>query len=130
MKTEQFEKALAAYCDDYAKNDTAFAAKYHMGTKTIQGCARYILNELEKEARKQKQGTCTPLVMTDAEVYGMAVHYFDEDSIKECKKEPKAHVAVSAPTTEKTKPVATAIIKKDNKTKANEGLLPNQLSLF
>lgn len=67
-----FEQALTDYLTEH--NAELLAEKKD---KTIKGCARYIIGE----ARKKAQANCA--VMTDAEVYGLAVHYFEEDSIKE-----------------------------------------------
>lgn len=62
-----FEKTIKAYLDNVAQNDAAFAAKYD--AEDIEGCCSYIIAEVRKSGR---QG------FADAEIYGMAVHYFDE----------------------------------------------------
>lgn len=72
-----FEETLKIYLDEYAKNDKAFAEKYNGSGKTVGGCAKWIMAEARKNA---VNGCCA---WADAEVYGKAVHYFDEDDIKE-----------------------------------------------
>lgn len=72
-----FEETLKTYLDEYAKNDKAFAEKYNGSGKTVGGCAKWIMAEARKNA---VNGCCA---WADAEVYGKAVHYFDEDDIKE-----------------------------------------------
>lgn len=65
---------IKAYLDARAASDTLFAAVYSKPNKNIDECFRYILNE----ARKRGSSVC----MTDDEVFGLAVHYYDEDDIK------------------------------------------------
>lgn len=78
-KLNGFEQALKTYLDAYAANDPGFAAKYTAGKKTIQGCAKYIMDDARKNFMLGGNVAC----MDDATGYGMAVHYFDEDSIEE-----------------------------------------------
>lgn len=71
----QFEKAIKAYLDDRASQDEQFAQSYKKENKSIEECCRFIIGE----ARKRKDGNTA--IMSDAETYGLAVHYYDEDSI-------------------------------------------------
>lgn len=66
--------AIKAYLDARAASDALFAASYAKPKKNIDECFTYILNE----ARKRGSSVC----MTDDEVFGLAVHYYDEDDIK------------------------------------------------
>ncbi len=66
--------AIKAYLDTRAANDALFAILYSKPNKNIDECFAYILNE----ARKRGTSVC----MTDDEVFGLAVHYYDEDYIK------------------------------------------------
>ena len=133
MEMKHFEQAIADYLNGYVDKDGVFAGKYHMGEKTIQGCVRYIMRELETKARKmEKVGNCVPMVLSDQEVFGMAVHYFDEDSIKECKEEPKAKVQVATPK-KAEKPAEQpkmTIVKGKKDEKKDDDILEGQLSLF
>lgn len=72
------------------KNATeALAEKINAGDKTLKGCWNFIVGEAQRKA----VGGCA--CVEDREVYGWAMHYFEEDSVKECKTAPKA--AVSSP---------------------------------
>lgn len=94
---KEFEKAIKAYLDARAEKDEVFAKKYQEGGKTIGGCCSYIISEVKKRSKGKDT------VMGDDEVYGLAVHYFDEDSIKEEKGKVNCHVVVSRQLTEEEK---------------------------
>lgn len=70
--TERFEQVIKEYLDGYAKNDELFAGKYHNEKKNIADCCTYILNTVQKSGANG---------FTDEEVFGMAIHYYDEESI-------------------------------------------------
>lgn len=74
MKEDSFHKAIKTYLDERAKTDELFAKSYAKEGKSINECCKYIMGE----ARKRGTAVC----MTDEEVYGLAVHYYDEDDIK------------------------------------------------
>lgn len=96
---EEFVKIIEQYITEYCKTDTSLAEKIKESKKTYKGCANYIIAEVKKKS-KGNMG-----VLADAECYGLMVHYFDEDSIKE--EQPKAvtpvKVATSKPTPTKSK---------------------------
>ena len=71
-----FENAIKEYLDARAKEDVKFAEKYSNEKKSIEECCRFILGEMRKKATS---GMCGA---TDAEVFGLAVHYYDEEDIK------------------------------------------------
>lgn len=83
------KEAIKAYLDNRAATDELFAVNYAKERKSIDECYRYILGE----ARKRGSAVC----MTDEEVYGLAVHYYDEDNIK-IAPAPAARVAHTAST--------------------------------
>lgn len=62
------------YLDERAKNDEMFAKAYAKPNKSIDECYKYILGEARKKG--------TEVGMSHEEVYGLAVHYYDEDNIK------------------------------------------------
>ena len=76
----QFEQAIKAYLDARANQDTQFAAKYANEKKSIEECCKFIEAEVcdmvANKSGRQSYG------MTDEEVYGLAVHYYDEPDIK------------------------------------------------
>lgn len=67
-----FHTALKNHLQGLADNDELFAVTYAKPNKNIVDCATYIMNEV------QKSGQCG---LADEEVYAMAVHYYDEDTI-------------------------------------------------
>ncbi|NLO71989.1 MAG: PcfK-like protein [Porphyromonadaceae bacterium] len=83
--TEQFKKTIKAYLDKRASGDELFAPKYANEKKNIDDCITYILNTVQKSG-------CNGF--HDDEIYGMAVHYYDEESI-DVGKEIQARVAVN-----------------------------------
>lgn len=75
-----FENAIKEYLDARAKEDVKFAEKYSNEKKSIEECCSFILGEMRKKAKSGIYGA------TDAEVFGLAVHYYDEEDIKVEKK--------------------------------------------
>lgn len=71
--TSHFKKTIEAYLAQRAAEDTLFAATYKKPNKNIDDCITYILNEV-------KRSGCNGF--TDGEIFSMAVHYYDEDSIE------------------------------------------------
>jgi hypothetical protein len=74
--TEQFQKTIKAYLDDRALIDAMFAESYAKPNKSIEECCNFIFTQV------QKSGCCG---FADDEIYGMAVHYYDEDNLGEIK---------------------------------------------
>lgn len=73
-----FQEAIKAHLDKMAAQDEAFAAKYAAKCEaeqdSIGNCCKYIINEVQS---KYKVGNSA--VLTDAEVFGIAMHYYDEN---------------------------------------------------
>ena len=61
------------YLEQRAAEDALFANKYENPTKTLDDCVTYILNYVQKSG---SQG------FSDCEIYGRAVHFYDEDEIE------------------------------------------------
>ena len=74
--SNQFKAVIKAYLDDRASNDELFAATYAKPNKSIDECCNYILHEVHKSGQNG---------FADEEIFGMAVHYYDEDDIKDVK---------------------------------------------
>ena len=75
MANNQSAKEIVkAYLDKRAQEDPQFAASYAKPKKNLDECWNFILGE----AKKRGNSVC----MTDEEVFGLAVHYYDEDDIK------------------------------------------------
>lgn len=90
MRTEMnpVKVAIKSYLDNRAKNDNLFAHNYAKKNKNIDECFDYIIGEVRKKG--------TQVYMTDAEVFGLAVHYYDEDDIKINKLPKETKVSASA----------------------------------
>ena len=73
-QVKSFNDIIADYLKQRAEEDTLFAPKFANPNKSIDECCRYILGEARKRG--------TSVVMSDTEVFGMAVHYYDEENIK------------------------------------------------
>jgi len=71
--TELFQKRIKEYLDGKAANDAAFAEKYANGRKSVEECCDFIIGEVQKTKR---------IGFDDAEIYGLAVHYYDEEECK------------------------------------------------
>ena len=83
--TDHFKNTIKSYLDKRAQEDPLFAEKYSNEKKNINDCVTYILNTVQKTG-------CNGF--TDDEVYGMAVHYYDEESV-DIGKEISCRVAVN-----------------------------------
>lgn len=88
----------------------SLAERINSGDKTLQGCWNYIV----KQAKQEAQNGCA--CCADNEVFGWAVHYFEEDQITETatttdKKKPKKKEAEKPKTSgkEKAKKVETVL---------------------
>lgn len=74
--TKAFQDTIKSYLDERASVDELFAESYAKPGKSIEECCNYIFVEV------QKSGCCG---FADDEIYGMAVHYYDEDNLGEIK---------------------------------------------
>ena len=73
-QVKSFNNIIADYLNQRATEDPLFAPKFANPKKSVDECCRYILGEARKRG--------TTVAMSDAEVFGMAVHYYDEENIK------------------------------------------------
>ena len=71
--TDHFKKTILAELESRAKTDSLFRDKFCNPEKNIDDCMIYILNTVQKSG-------CNGF--HDDEIYSMAVHYYDEDSIE------------------------------------------------
>mgnify|MGYP000403265937 FL=1 len=92
-KQNPLKEAIQSYLDERAKADELFAVAYKKKNKSIDECCTYIMGE----AKKRGNAVC----MSDDEVFGLAVHYYDEDNIKIN----KLLASVKASASPETKPV-------------------------
>lgn len=73
---DPFKQTIKQYLDNRAQTDSLFATTYAKENKNIDQCVNYIYSEVQKSGRKG---------FNDDEVFGMAVHYYDEDNLKASK---------------------------------------------
>ena len=71
--TEHFKRTIQAYLKQRASEDELFAKNYRNPAKNIDDCVTYILNYVQKSG-------CNGF--TDGEIFGQAVHYYDENEIE------------------------------------------------
>lgn len=74
--SRSFKDTIKAYLDQRAQSDPLFATSYQKEGKSIDECCNYIVQEVQK---MQVNG------LVDDEVFGLAVHYYDEDNLGEIK---------------------------------------------
>ena len=72
--SENFIEAIRHYLDSRAESDNLFAIRYADPSKSLSECCQFILNEVKR------QGVS---VMTNDEVYSLAMHYWDGDCTAE-----------------------------------------------
>ena len=68
-----FQTEVQSYLEQRAEYDDLFAHSYRNPLKNIEDCVTYILNEVQKSG-------CNGFA--DDEIFGMAVHYYDEADIE------------------------------------------------
>lgn len=71
--TEDFQKVIAAELELRGLRDASFKRKLENPDKNIVECVNYILGEVKKSK-------CNGF--SDNEIFGMAMHYYDEENIK------------------------------------------------
>jgi len=71
--TDAFKETIKSYLEDRAKTDILFAEKFQNPEKNIDDCCTYILSTVQASG-------CNGFA--DDEIFGMAVHYYDEADIK------------------------------------------------
>lgn len=114
------QQAVLQYLESNASD--VLAEKINNGSKTLEGCWKFIESQAKKKAKGQSCVCCT-----DQEVFGWAVHYFEEDSIKEGEKiKAPAETVKATPTGMKPEP------KKEKKEPKKEEAvqLEGQITLF
>lgn len=125
--TEAFKMTIEVYLNGRAEQDSLFANTLKKENKNLDDCITYIINQVQASGC---QG------FADAEVYNMAVHYYDEDDIK-VGKPIAGNVIVnhSIPAAKTKAPIAKAIVPepvaaKSASPKKAKPIITNQPSLF
>ena len=71
--TDHFKRTIQMYLEQRAAEDELFAKNYRNPAKNIDDCITYILNYVQRSG-------CNGF--SDGEIYGQAVHYYDENEIE------------------------------------------------
>ena len=71
--TQSFQDTIKAYLETMAENDALFAVKYANPSKSLSDCCTYIINQVQKSG-------CNGFA--DDEIFGMAVHFYEENEIE------------------------------------------------
>jgi hypothetical protein len=74
--SNEFKNTIKAYLDQRATEDELFAITYKKENKNLDECCNYVM-------KCAKEGGCEGY--SDNEVFGWAVHYYDEDDIANIK---------------------------------------------
>lgn len=72
--TQHFQEVIETYLNNLAAQNELFEEKYKNESKSIEKCVDYIIDQVSKTG---KNG------FADAEIFGLAVHYYEEDTIEE-----------------------------------------------
>lgn len=119
------KQVIQSYLEERAKRDPLFATSYAKPNKKIDECYDYIISQAKKCGG-------SVVCMSDDEVFGLAVHYYDEDDIKVSKQN---NYKVSAGNVKKEASTEQPEIKKSasapNKRKGMKKQIPSgQFLLF
>ena len=106
--TDHFKRTIQMYLEQRAAEDTLFAKNYRNPAKNIDECVTHILNYVQKSG-------CNGF--DDDEIFGQAVHYYDEADIEvgkpiDCKVIVNHHVELTEE--EKTEARKEAIKRAEN----------------
>ena len=71
--TDHFKRTIQMYLEQRAEEDTLFAKKSRNPAKNIDECVTHILNHVQKSG-------CNGF--TDGEIFGQAIHYYEENEIE------------------------------------------------
>lgn len=71
--TQAFNDTIKAYLEERAENDALFAVRFANPSKSVEDCVTYIINQVQK---------CGCNGFEDDEIFGMAVHFWEENEIE------------------------------------------------
>lgn len=72
--TKQFANVIQTELNRIASLDSLFAQSLAKPDKTLKGCVNYIISQVQKSGK---------MGFADEEIFNMAIHYYDEDDIKD-----------------------------------------------
>ena len=118
---------IGQYLQERAKDDKSIARNLEKEKKSLKECWKYILGEAYKKVFRQ--GGVGSSYMEPDEVYGLAVHYYDEDEIKINPLKGVSHTKCTSKKDDFVKKKAEKKAKSSIK-KVKDGLPKAQMSLF
>lgn len=74
--TDLFKETIQNYLNDRAEKEPLFKKTLAKENKNIDECVNYIISTVQKSGKNGFE---------DSEIFEMAVHYYDEDEIKDVK---------------------------------------------
>lgn len=74
------EKAVYHYIVSNCTNE--LFEKIKRQQKNIADAVHFVMNEISERARKVSENNYASLMLSDEEVFGMVIHYFEEESIE------------------------------------------------
>lgn len=86
--TKEFGEIIWNYLLKRAETDEVIACNLYKDGKSFEGCVNYIINEVRKSGK---------IGFARQEIFSMAIHYYDEDSLEEVKNAPKGRIVVCEP---------------------------------
>jgi hypothetical protein len=117
-----FKNAIKAYLDKRASEDELFAETYKKPNKTLDECCNYVMQCAKKGGYQ---------AYTDDEVFGWAVHYYDEDSIKDIKPvNGKVSTSKDSRKSTKEKTLVDKVLGHKKTKKEKEEIFIDQTSLY
>lgn len=116
----EFQKVILEYLENRAKTDKLFAETFKKEGKNIQDCETYILNQVKQSGRSG---------FADEEIFGMAVHYYDEDEIN-VGKSVNASIIINKPLQEEKTELPKPKKVKEVKPKDKDNYPHEQLLMF
>lgn len=128
---DYFQIAIRAYLDQMAKHDAQFALKYRNPNKSLQECCNYILNQVKRLATQGDNGVKRNGFL-DEEIFGMAIHYYDEAEIAKDELKPVSNymaiVNTHIETPKEEKKPAKAEPKKPVKSEAKKAVVTKSVT--
>jgi len=116
-----FEKIVYAHLESIAEKDPLFAETFKKPNKNITECVSYICQTVQKSGMNG---------VADEEVFAMAVHYYDEDSIKDIKPINAKVIVNHSIAADKSKASSQAPVKSVSKPAAKKQVPVAQMPLF
>ena len=108
-----FEVIIKNYLDKRAETDQEFAKTYAKPNKSIKECCTYIFGVVEKQRKSGEK--C--VACSDDEIFGLAVHYYDEDDIVVEKPKAKVKAVVGTEGEEAVKSGEIEVVGNENNSK-------------